>query len=565
MKTESRKTEATSNARAVSLIATGFAISIALMIALVIFGLTRLSDIYETVKEIVTVEHVSIKSLYAMHGIARERAVLVHKITQTEDPFDRDELIQQFYGQASMFAEARNKIESLDLSDKEKQLLAKLREQTSVTSPLLQRVIDMVQQGHVAQAKQHLSREALPAQTRVIQAVTDILEHELKEAEELEHVAKQKRQQAGFLMIAGGSAAIVISILVALFVAHRLSDLVSNLVRTSSELKTTLRDLQFQKQALDQHNIVSIADAAGDIIYVNQKFIDISGYARDELLGQNHRILKSGYHPLSFYEDMWQAISEGRVWHGMVCNRAKRGARYWVDTTIMPFLDDAGLPYQYVSIRTEITQIKEAEQVLQQSKEQLEATVHERTNELAKAVNELQSEIERRKQLEENLRSLAITDALTGIFNRRKFDETLKVEIRRSERYGTALSLIMFDIDHFKQINDTRGHVVGDQILTALTNIVSENIRTHDVLARFGGEEFTILAPGNSLTGGRKFAEKLRAAIERNDFPDACRITCSFGVTEHKHGDTAESFIKRVDEALYRAKKNGRNRVEEAP
>ena len=565
MNAQEPHTETESNARAVDIVAAGFAVSIALMIALVAFGLTRLNDIYGTVEEIVNVEHVAIKSLYIMQGAARERAVLVHQITQTHDPFDRDELIQQFYERASVFAEARQEIQKLNLSNEEKRLIEKLRDQTGTAAPLLQEVIELVQHGRLAEAHRLLSQKALPAQTRVIQAVTDILEHELKEATEMADVARNKRRQAIFFMVISGFVAILLIAITALFVTRRLSSLVGNLVRTSGELRTALRDLQFQKQALDQHNIVSIADAAGGIIYMNQKFIDISGYARDELLGRNHRILKSGYHPPSFYEDMWQTISEGRIWHGMVCNKAKNGARYWVDSTIVPFLDDAGLPYQYVSIRTDITRIKEAEEVMQQSKQQLEALVHERTTELAKSNNELQSEIERRKELEEHLQSLAITDTLTGIFNRRKFDETLKAEVQRAERYGTALSLIMFDIDHFKQINDTRGHLIGDQILTALASLVSENIRTHDVLARFGGEEFTILAPGNSLAGGRKFAEKLRAAIERNDFPDASRITCSFGVTEHKHGDTAESFIKRVDEALYRAKKNGRNRVEEAP
>ncbi|MBI5782756.1 MAG: diguanylate cyclase [Gammaproteobacteria bacterium] len=546
-----------------SIIAAGFGVSIALMIALVIFGLTRLSDIYGTVEEIVTIEHGTIKSLYIMHGAARDRAVLVHQITQTPDPFDRDELIQQFYEQASVFFEARQRIESLNLSDEEKQLLEKLRKQTSVTAPLLQRVVDLMQAGHGAQARLRLSQEALPSQTRVIQAVTDILEHELKKGGELEQTAKYKRQQAGFFMIAGGSAAIVISILVALSVARRQSDLVSSLVQTSSELKTTLRDLQFQKQALDQHNIVSIADAAGDITYVNQKFIDISGYARDELLGRNHRILKSGHHPPSFYEDMWKTISEGRIWRGQVCNKTKSGALYWVDSAIVPFLDDAGLPYQYVSIRTEITRIKEAERMLQQNKEQLEAVVHERTNELAKANRDLQSEIERRRTLEEHLRDLAITDTLTGIFNRRKFDETLMSEMSRAERYGTPLSLALLDIDLFKQINDKRGHQVGDRVLQALAHLVSDKIRAHDMFARYGGEEFAVLAPGTNSEGCRKLAEKLRAGIEQHDIAETGRVTCSFGVTEFQRGDTTESFVRRADVALYRAKKNGRNRVEE--
>lgn len=553
-----------SNARAVKIITAGFAVSIMLMIMLVAFALTRLDDIRGTVEKIVTVEHVAIEALYKMQGAARERGILVQQILLTHDPFDRDELIQKFYELGSVFATGRETLEQLDLPNKEK-YLENLRAQTRNAGPLQNKVIGLIQNGLGAEAQTLLIQEALPAQGGVVQALAEILEHELKESAKMADVARNKQRQALFFLVISGFIAIGISVFTARFVTHRLSSQMKNLARTGGELKTALRDLQFRQQALDHHNIVSISDAAGDITYANQKFIDVSGYAREELLGQNHRIVRSGYHPPAFFQEMWDTITSGRIWHGVICNRAKNGANYWVLSTIVPFLDDAGLPYQYISIRSDITKIKEAEEYLRQSKEQLETMVHERTIDLDKAVRELQSEIERRKELEENLRNVAITDALTGIFNRRKFDETLNVEVRRSERYGATLALIMFDIDHFKQINDTRGHVVGDQILAALARFVSENIRAHDVFARFGGEEFTILAPGSSLAGGRKFAEKLCAAIARNDFPDASRITCSFGVTEHKHGDTPEGFIQRADAALYRAKTNGRNRVEEAP
>ncbi len=119
-------------------------------------------------------------------------------------------------------------------------------------------------------------------------------------------------------------------------------------------------ELEQQKAALDEHAIVSIADTNGNITYVNEKFCEISGYRSDELVGRNHRIIKSDRHPSLFYEEMWNTISRGEVWHGEVCNRKKGGEEYWVHSTIVPFVDERGQPYQYVSIRTDITAMKAA-------------------------------------------------------------------------------------------------------------------------------------------------------------------------------------------------------------
>jgi diguanylate cyclase (GGDEF)-like protein/PAS domain S-box-containing protein len=284
----------------------------------------------------------------------------------------------------------------------------------------------------------------------------------------------------------------------------------------SNALELQTRRLEEEHAMLDRYVIVCTFDIAGNITYTSTAFNDISGYSKQELTGLiNHfNMDKAGL------EKMWAALSMKQAWSGELRNRNKQGEEYWMHAIVEP--------------------------------------VFNKSNDNAIGYRLIGEDISNRKRVEE----LAISDYLTKLYNRAKLDEELSKEISRAIRYKSTFCLILVDIDHFKEINDSYGHQMGDTVLKQIANILQTNTREVDTTGRWGGEEFLIITPASSIDGGVQSAEKLRTQIESWAFESVTPLTASFGVVEYKEGDTIESIIKRVDKALYRAKNNGRNRVE---
>lgn len=178
----------------------------------------------------------------------------------------------------------------------------------------------------------------------------------------------------------------------------------------------------------------------------------------------------------------------------------------------------------------------------------LEVLVEKRTKEL----------VEKNSQLER----LSVTDQLTGLYNRMKLDHFLENEFRRNQRYGSMFSIVLLDVDLFKTVNDSYGHLVGDQVLVDVARLLKQGTRELDLLGRWGGEEFLIVCPDTSFNGAMASAEKLRELIAKHQFETVGTKTASIGVASFKENDTIPALMARADKALYRSKANGRNRVE---
>lgn len=188
-------------------------------------------------------------------------------------------------------------------------------------------------------------------------------------------------------------------------------------------------------------------------------------------------------------------------------------------------------------------------------KQTLEKNVEQKTRELEQKNRELEQKI---KQIEH----ISKTDVLTGVANRKNFEEILSKEKARSRRYNHPLSISLFDIDHFKQINDRYGHNTGDEVLKSVAHLIQDNIRQMDVLARWGGDEFIIIYPDLALPEALSATEKLRSLVEKKQLIDGISVSCSFGLSQYRSDDQGNSLFQRVDRALYNAKQLGRNRIE---
>jgi diguanylate cyclase (GGDEF)-like protein len=237
---------------------------------------------------------------------------------------------------------------------------------------------------------------------------------------------------------------------------------------------------------------------------------------------------------------------------------------------MFPGLSASGMSHPLLHCSAELIEVLRQGQ--QQGERVMECVVDEATYELhvshvpnVNLVRIYVADITHRKRDEKEIYLLATTDGLTGITNRREFTAILTREVERTKRYDTPLALAMYDLDHFKLVNDIFGHDVGDDVLRTVTELVKENLRATDIVARWGGEEFMVLMPHTAMQGAENTAEKLRRAIAEHHFDKVDRLTVSLGVTIFELADDLDSLLKRVDNALYLAKKQGRNRVEILP
>ena len=314
--------------------------------------------------------------------------------------------------------------------------------------------------------------------------------------------------------------------------------------RAQSDLAERLR---IQSVALDAAaSGIVITTRGGIIVSVNPAACRMTGYAARELIGQRPSLLKSSEHDESFYSELWRTVLSGQTWNGSIINKRKDGTLYHEEQTIAPVRDRSGEITHFIAVKQDVTERVLAEQALRTTRD-----------ELARRVIEVEA-------LHSRLRDQATRDPLTGLLNRRYLDETLPRELASARRGGSAVTLAVLDIDHFKHVNDHHGHVIGDLVLLELGRLLGGHSRTSDVACRYGGEEFVVVLKGARLADGLRRADEWRrafGAVRVQAAGTQVHATMSAGVAEWQPGETADELFVRADAALFAAKRAGRNRT----
>jgi PAS domain S-box-containing protein len=357
----------TDHPRVTQVLTLGFTLLVLLLVAMLGIGLYATKENLRIARDEVFPHTYKAVYTYTMLEAIRDRMAILTAIVNERDSGQLEQLVHNYHEQAHRFGEARRALMAMPLEDHEKGVLERQKVYIGQAVDIQNKVVDLVYFQGYEEALELLAGEGNTSQQRVVATLTDLLNYQTKESVEFISRSQTNSRIISNILLISGTIAIFLAIAVAFYVVRRITRLFLRLQAVSRDQQQTLHDLEFEKLALDEHAIVSITDVDGRITYANQKFQEISGYPLEDLLGNTHRIINSGLHPREFFRDMWQTITSKKIWHGIICNRDRDGGEYWVNTTIVPYIDANGEIARYLSIRTDVTPVQLAYQKLEET------------------------------------------------------------------------------------------------------------------------------------------------------------------------------------------------------
>lgn len=485
------------------------------------------------------------------------RALLLSKIAHVTDPFERDQLLMQVYEHGADFVDARSALESLPLDDSEQQLLGEQAELMRRLTPQVEHVVGLLQQEKMQQAHAYLMANVVQQQGMMLSSLAQLGSYQqvrhYQGMMEIRTITEQHRQK---IYDAGGVMFVVV-LVIALGVvralslgersrqeAHRkLEESHRQLSQSLSELKQSHQVNSDRQYALDQSALVMMTDPQGTITYVNDRYCQVSGYRRAQLLGNNPRLLSSGQQETGFWRQFWEEIQQGEVVRREICNHTRTQRPFWISTTITPLMKQRGEMRGYLAIAFEITDRKRMEDELQQSHEAWRRELEQRHSEISK------------------MAFLASHDALTQLPNQELLLDRIAHAIKRNEEEPeqSGCSLLMLDLLNFREVNEGLGPKVGDQLLVQVAARMKKYLAASSTVARVSGKKFAILREsiGDSA---EESSDLIRALLEELHAPfqvmeHLIHLKVAVGVVFFpEDGETTELLINRASMALHQAK-----------
>jgi diguanylate cyclase (GGDEF)-like protein/PAS domain S-box-containing protein len=492
-----------------------------LMAGLVFTGLYALQANNQRMEKIVQEHNVKIALVLEMRGINRERALAVHQMIMARDPFERDELMLYFRQLASHYIEQRDRLRQLPLTAEEEAAFAASQAKIRESTRLMEEVVDLAIQERRGEAELLLTDRAIPAQNLAAEDFAAFLAFQNRSSASAVKLARAAYQRANWISAALGGSALLLGLLLAVRVIRRTVQVENALAQEKERAEVTLHSIG---------DAVITTDAQGKIVHLNDMAERMTGWRDAEALGRGmaevYRVADENDPEQRL--DLTALVLSGvpAALPASALLTARDGLQYAIEQTVSPIRDAAGAAIGLVVVFRDVT----AERSL----------VHE-------------------------LAWRASHDALTNLANRHAFERHLRelVESAHAGRLNHALMYI--DLDQFKLVNDTCGHVAGDQLLRQLSTLLSTKVRAVDMLARLGGDEFGLLLPGCGIEQAQLIAEKIRQEISDFRFVWEGKnfvVGASIGLVEiTQDSGAAANLLSAADTACYMAKQRGRNRV----
>ncbi len=539
-----------------------FLLVIAIMLAITTLGLSRIHNLSTDLEQVVQEHDVQIALMHTMRHAALERSIHLQSLMILKDPFMIDEYAIDMSNAASRYLVARSKLLVHNLSEEEKALLNRQHLQSQQTSASQNQIIEHIRNEDFKTASSLLLNTTLPGQQRAISMMDEFIE--LKRQQNLAslNATSSTIEDTYRLMLLLGLIGIFISITVAHQVSRRVTREIQRRQNSEQEQQhSELRERIIRENIIDG---VLTLDSRGVILSCNKACTTIFGYPQHELLHHSaHFLMPDAFFDQSICEPGWRPMWEKRM-IGVgreVTGRRNDDSKFPAEVDISRITMD-GNPV-YIAVVRDITKKKEAEQQLQQFSQELERRVFERTTELASANDKLRHEINERVKAQHELTHLATHDTLTGLPNRGMFNEHLEIRLHTASRHDRKLALFFMDLDGFKGINDTHGHEVGDKLLVEIAKRLRECVRMEDVVARMGGDEFTVLLSDlQQIDDVNMVAEKLITAVNKpvRIGDHICHVGISIGISLYPHcARDTDKMLRLADDAMYASKEAGKN------